>query len=277
MGEHFDRRTAVLVGLTLAALGGMLCIPPVPQDPSFHDFSDQRTLIGIPHLFNIASNLPFLLVGAAGLAFVASPGANRSFREPWERIPYAILFACVGLVFFGSSYYHGSPATGTLFWDRLPLALIFSTFLGITVTERIHARWGAALLVPLLVVAVGTLVTWRVGEDRGAGDLRFYALLQGLAMVLVPLIVVFFPPRYTRGRDLLLIAALYAVAQACALYDAEIYALGRFVSGHTVKHLLSALAAWRLLAMLRARRTLEAEAPAEAVSPARNLMTAPDA
>ena len=269
MAPRLDRRAALIAGLALASFGAMLFVPPVPQDPTFHDFSDQRPLFGIPHLFNIASNLPFLLVGLAGLAYVFSSAGARSFREKWERGPYAVLFAGVTLVFFGSTYYHWNPTSATLFWDRLPLAILFATFLSITVIERIHARAGAALLAPLVAAGVASLVFW-----RAADDLRFYVLIQGLAMALAPLMVVLFPPRYTRGRDLLPVAGIYAAAQACALYDAELFALGGFLSGHTLKHLLAAVAAWRMLAMLRARRPAEGAIPADA---RRNLMTVPEA
>ena len=163
MENSFDRRAALMAGLALAALGIMLCVPSVPQDPELHHYSDQRTLFGIPNFLNIASNLPFLIVGTAGLASLFSPSSRRSFREPWERVPYAVLFTSVTLVFFGSSYYHWAPTTESLFWDRLPLALLFATFLAITVIERVHARWGAALLGPLLMIGVGSLLTWIVG------------------------------------------------------------------------------------------------------------------
>jgi hypothetical protein len=43
---------------------------PLPQPQCYHNFADQRTFVGIPHCLNVVSNLPFLLVGAAGLHFV---------------------------------------------------------------------------------------------------------------------------------------------------------------------------------------------------------------
>ena len=48
--------------------------------------------------------------------------------------------------------------------------------------------------------------------------------------------------------------AIYAVAKVTEVLDAQIYALGQLVSGHTLKHLLAALAVWWLLRMLQLRR-----------------------
>jgi hypothetical protein len=45
----------------------LLLLPPIPQDQSYHQFADQRTIFGIPNFWNVVSNLPFLAVGAAGL------------------------------------------------------------------------------------------------------------------------------------------------------------------------------------------------------------------
>jgi hypothetical protein len=58
---------AALLGLMAASLAILPLLPPIPQDPSYHQFADQRTLLGIPNFWNVVSNLPFVLVGAIGL------------------------------------------------------------------------------------------------------------------------------------------------------------------------------------------------------------------
>ena len=40
----------LLIGVTAASLIGLLLLPPISQDQSYHDFADQRTLLGIPNL-----------------------------------------------------------------------------------------------------------------------------------------------------------------------------------------------------------------------------------
>src|SRR5215475_9765872 len=102
----------VLLVLAVAAAGvTLLALPPIPQDPAYHLFADQRPFLGIPNCLDVLSNLPFALVGLLGLAFVFRRGREnaRAFRDPWERWPYAILFAGIALTTLGSAYYHLAP------------------------------------------------------------------------------------------------------------------------------------------------------------------------
>ena len=62
--------------------------------------------------------------------------------------------------------------------------------------------------------------------------------------------------RYTRESDIFGVLAIYAAAKAAEALDAQIYAVGEIVSGHTLKHLLAAAAVWWLLRMLQLRKAL---------------------
>ena len=44
---------------------------PIPQDPAYHNFTDRRSLLGIPNFGNVASNLPFIGIGALGLILLS--------------------------------------------------------------------------------------------------------------------------------------------------------------------------------------------------------------
>ena len=57
----------ILIGLMVISLAGLLLLPPISQDQSYHQFADQRTLLGVPNFWNVVSNLPFIAIGAAGL------------------------------------------------------------------------------------------------------------------------------------------------------------------------------------------------------------------
>jgi hypothetical protein len=81
-----------------------------------------------------------------------------------------------------------------------------------------------------------------------------------------------FPPRYTRTGDLFGVVGLYALAKIFELLDAQVFALGRLVSGHTLKHLASAMAAYWILRMLRKRSPVKSF---HAQQPAAPLTTAP--
>lgn len=260
-------RVALVCALALAALAVTIVRPPIHQWRDYHALADSRGAAGIPNLLNVASNLPFLVVGFLGLRLLSRP--SPAFRKSWERGPYAILMGSFVLVFFGSSIYHWNPSDRTLFWDRIPLSLVFSSILGVTIIERMNPKWGARLFLPLVVAGVTSVIYWHLGNAQGHGDLRYYVLLQGGAILSVPLLMFLFPPRYTGGRELLAIVALYGAAKIFETYDAEVYRAGHLVSGHTIKHLLGALAAWQFVAMLRRRRPVETPAPAESlVAPA---------
>ncbi len=36
---------------------------PIPQDPKYHNFADNRIMWGIPNCLNVISNIPFLISG----------------------------------------------------------------------------------------------------------------------------------------------------------------------------------------------------------------------
>ena len=62
-----NRPVPVLYGFMLISLAGLMLLPPLLQNQGYHGFADQRTLFGIPNFWNVFSNLPFIVVGAAGL------------------------------------------------------------------------------------------------------------------------------------------------------------------------------------------------------------------
>src|SRR5712691_5914887 len=120
-------RIGVLLGVTAAAVAAACLVPPIPQDPAYHRFADTRPMSGVPNAWAVLSNLPFVLVGLAGLRQVltAPAGAAAPFVESRERWPYALFFAGVALTGVGSGYYHWAHDNARLVWDRLPLTIGF--------------------------------------------------------------------------------------------------------------------------------------------------------
>jgi Ceramidase len=235
-----EPRILALLGLTVASLAGLLLLPPIAQDQSYHQFADQRTLLGTPNFWNVVSNFPFIAIGAAGL---------RQFRRDPATI---VLFVGILLTGFGSSYYHLDPNNRTLFWDRLPMAISFMAILDIAIGERVNARAGAVLLWPLIAVGVFSLLLW-----RWTGDLRLYGWVQFFPCLALPLLFLLFPPKYTGTSYWLVAAALYALAKLFEFYDSAIYSLGSFLSGHTLKHLAAAAACAAVLRYFQKRRPIK--------------------
>ena len=122
------------------------------------------------------------------------------------------------------------------------------------VAERIHPRAGFHLLVPFMLLGAASVLYWRWSGLSGQEDVLPYAVVQFGSLVTIILIALVYPPRYTQGAYLFSAAALYALAKGAEALDAEIYALGHLVSGHTVKHFMAAGALWWLLRMIEVRR-----------------------
>src|SRR5260370_21359888 len=103
----------IYLSLMVASLAALLLLPPIPQDQNYHKFADVRALWGIPNAWNVVSNLPFIALGAVGLARCRDDAAT------------IVIFLGIFLTGFGSSYFHWSPSDRTFFWARLPFALAF--------------------------------------------------------------------------------------------------------------------------------------------------------
>ena len=253
---HRGRQLGIAL-LSIAALLAVAALPPIPQPGEYHDFADQRSLLGVPNALNVVSNLGFLIVGAVGLRRLWRSCA--SFADARERWPYAVFFASLVGVGFGSVVYHLAPSHGSLFWDRLPMSLAFMSLLSAVLVERLGPRVGLRLFPWLAAAGPLSVVYWVLSERAGVGDLRLYGLVHFYPMLLIPLLLWLFTPRYTRGGDLLWVLALYATALAAERLDHEVFAAGGWVSGHTVKHVLAAVAAAWLSRMLRLRSPAPAE------------------
>jgi hypothetical protein len=57
----------LFAGLALCCLFLLYLMPPVPQNSAYHRFADTRTIWGLPHFFNVISNILILLVGGWGI------------------------------------------------------------------------------------------------------------------------------------------------------------------------------------------------------------------
>jgi len=230
---------AAMGALTMASLCVLLLLPPISQDQSYHQFADQRTILGIPNFWNVVSNFPFVVVGAKGL---------QRFRD---NPATAVLFTGILLTGFGSSYYHWNPNDGTLFWDRLPMTLCFMAILAVVIEERVNARAGAALLWPLIAIGVFSLLLWRWTDD-----LRLYIWVQFFPCLALPLLFLLFPPKYTGTSYWIIAGALYALAKALEFFDGVVYSANSILSGHTLKHLAAAVACFVILRYFQTRRLI---------------------
>jgi len=250
--------------LLIAILALIACsIPRIPQPLSYHLFADGRSFAGIPNFGDVASNLPFAIIGIGGMVFLLpsrSTARDRQFLDRREIWPYATFFIGLLLTAFGSTYYHLAPDNARLLWDRLPLTITFMSVVAAVIAERVDVGLGLRLLPILLCVGFASVLQWYWSETSGAGDMRFYAAVQACS-ALVLLLALLLPSRYTRSSDLGLLLGFYCLAKAFEFFDIPVFTLLHVISGHTLKHLAAAAAGLSVLQMLRKREPLSIAQP----------------
>ena len=233
---------AVAVLAALAVFG-----PAIAQPPQLNDFADQRMLLGIPHALDVLSNLPFALAAGAGLWRLRQrTGALYAAQRGCARLFFIGLLATAA----ASSYYHWAPDDGGLAFDRAGMAVAFAGLLGMAAATRVSDRAGHALALAMMVFGPASVAAW-----SATGNVLPWAVVQfgGMGLLLLVLAV---------GREHLaslpvrwsLVLLAYALAKLLEANDAAVLrASGELLSGHTLKHVVAALAALPVLAALPAQ------------------------
>lgn len=242
--------TAIIL-ISILGITGVFLLDPIAQDLQYHLFKDQRTVAGVPNFWNVISNLPFLVVGVMGLYSVIRSQNAKIISD--IKAAYILLFVGVFLVAFGSGYYHLWPSNETLVWDRLPMTIAFMALISMIIAEFVSIRLGKLSFWPLIIFGVFSVVYWHVTEINGEGDLRLYALVQFLPMMVIPLILLFFKSAFTKTRGYWLLLCAYILAKAFEHYDEAIYNFIPFLSGHSIKHLIAAMGVLILLESYKSR------------------------
>ncbi len=249
---HKTNTIVLMLASVAAIIAVFMFVAPVPQDLAYHNFSDTRMLFGIDNFWNVSSNLPFLLVGVAGLYYIYRH--RDAVCVSGLEAAYRVFFIGILLTAFGSGYYHLAPGNNALIWDRLPMTIGFAGLFSIIVGEFVSVRAGRRLLLPLLVVGLASVEYWAWTETRGGGDLRPYAIVQFLPMMLIPVILLSYRPVTGTARYFWWMFAFYFAAKLFEQFDAAIFAVGHLISGHSLKHIAAALTPAAFLYALTLRR-----------------------
>lgn len=237
----------ILLGLVFSFAVAVLAVfnflPPIPQSSAYHAFADQRHFLGLSNALNVLSNLPFVLVGIYGFFQLA----KHSKTEKRHLLIYFCTFSGILLTGLGSAYYHWQPDNDRLLWDRLPMTLVFMPLLTSTLGETVDKKAGLYALFPLVFLGIFSVVYWAWTEKQGAGDLRLYGIVQFYPLVIIPLLIWFFPQKKTFTQALYRVALCYLLAKICEYFDQECLSFGNLVSGHSLKHLWAGLASWYIV------------------------------
>ena len=238
--SHYWRVT-ILSLIASSSLLAIMFIPVIPQDLSYHNFADDRTLWNIPNAFNVVSNIPLFIVGLIGFLF--------SVKQPTTAgiCSWRIFFGAVTFISAGSVYYHWAPNNWTLFWDRLPMVIGFMALFVSLVSEFIHPRFEVILLIPMCMLGIASVIYWHFTDD-----LRFYAWVQFFPLLYIPIVFLLYRQRSTYQSYLFAALGLYILAKVAEVFDKSFFSMThQNVSGHSLKHLLSILAVYILYLRLR--------------------------
>ncbi len=237
--NHFQLKLTLLVIISVVVIIVMFFIPAIKQDLNYHQFSDQRLLLGIPNLLNVISNLPFFIIGLFGLVYLKTHKDAAIVTDLW--LSYYVFYFGVLLVALGSGYYHLNPTNSSLVWDRFPMTIAFMAFFSIILSEFISVKLGKMVFMPLILIGLFSIWYWDFTEQNNNGDLRLYALVQFLPMLLIPLILILFRSRFSHVKLFWYFLVMYGLAKIAETYDSAIYDYLQLISGHSIKHILASV------------------------------------
>jgi hypothetical protein len=206
-----------------------------------HPFIDARTLMGVPNAMDVFTNAPLALAGLWGLHAMKRQSLPAATR--WAAHTFFVGLLLTGL---GSAWYHWAPDAAGLVWDRLGMAVTFAGAMALAVGERVgqaSSRQTLQVVLPLAVLSAG-LPLW-------ADNVLPWAVVQFGGMTLIVWLALRQPAVGAIGVRLGSLIGLYALAKLLESGDDFVFHLsGETVSGHSLKHMAAALAAWPVIAAL---------------------------
>ena len=230
---------ALALAIAIACLG-----PHVAQFDHYHAFADQRHLLGLPCALDVLSNLPFALLGGWGLLRLHSGSGQQPMGA--QRALATLFFTGLVLTALCSALYHLQPNDAGLALDRLGMVSAFAGLLGLAAADRISARAGFGVAAAVLALGPLAVFTW-----SHYGNLLPWAVLQGGGMGLIVLLALRKPTAGAWNVPLAAVIAWYSLAKMLELGDHAVFELTQgLVSGHTLKHLAAAMAAWPVIALM---------------------------
>jgi hypothetical protein len=210
---------------------------PITQNLEYHNFADQRSFLDMNNFFDVISNIAFLVFGILG---IIKAQKFKTYKYSWM-----VFLVGVVLVAPGSAFYHWNPNNFTLIWDRLPMTIGFMGIFTAIVCEVFKFKQEVLILIVLNILGMYSVLHWQIFDD-----LRLYYWIQLTPLLTIILISFMFKnesilPFYLAGAF-----GFYLLAKITEKNDDAIFlATNQIISGHTIKHLLAAVAVYLLYKM----------------------------
>jgi hypothetical protein len=221
-------------------------IRPISQSKTYHHFANDNIVFGINNCWNVLSNIFFSAVGFIAINFLVKNKINNLIL--WS------LFVGIVLTGIGSAYYHYAPSNKTLVWDRLPMTIVFTSFFALIYSWSFSEKTGFKIWLLNLAVGIYSVFYWQYTEQEFRGDLRLYAIVQFLPIVLIVIIVAANFKKHTfLLKPISMIVLWYIMAKLLEHFDNYLFQISTIISGHPLKHLAASVATFYMYKMVKVK------------------------
>ena len=226
---------------------------PISQPQEYHDFADDREILGVPNALDVMSNLAIIYPGVVGLAFIHE-SRNRTQVSEDEISIQITLFSGMILTFAGSVWFHLDPTDSTMLWDRLGMSVVIGSCISLLIHDMWDRNLAAKIHLPIIIASIVSVLWWPVFDD-----LRVYFIVKHHPFILFPIFLLCGRRIYDKvsgyywGLSMFLLATIFEFA------DQQIFEITGIISRHTLKHIAAGIGLWFLMVMIRDRELISVE------------------
>lgn len=229
---------ALLVAMTVAAGAGMVAWGPIA--PRAHVFADGRQFIGIPAAVNVVTSLLPLMTSLVGAIALKRARWARDVARPWRLF---FIASAGGSLLAG--VYHLCPDDLGFILVHMSVSASSTTLLCGFLAERVHGGFGsrASCTIAISLSVAAAAYAGLCDALVQVADIRALLLLQFMPVLLLPAGGLGLPGRgTTSGGEWLALFSLHLLSRICESADASIFAATGWISGHSLMHIVMAIA-----------------------------------
>jgi hypothetical protein len=226
---------------------------PISQPQEYHDFADDREILGVPNALDVMSNLAIIYPGVVGLAFIHE-SRNRTQVSEDEISIQITLFSGMILTFAGSVWFHLDPTDSTMLWDRLGMSVVIGSCISLLIHDMWDRNLAAKIHLPIIIASIVSVLWWPVFDD-----LRVYFIVKHHPFILFPIFLLCGRRIYDKVSGYYWALSMFLLATIFEFADQQIFEITGIISGHTLKHIAAGIGLWFLMVMIRDRELISVE------------------